>query len=311
MGPDERIYRIGSRQLGLVTTAQIAAAGLSKNDVVVRQRRFQLVGIRRGVYRLAGAPATWEREVLAAVLVAPPVAVASHVTAGALWCPTILARAKGTIHVTSCAQARLAGVQVHRRELANWQRTEWDGIPVTRPECTVADLAGTVDQAVLEACADDLLRRRLLSLERLRDLAATRVGSPGAPALRRLLADRLPGYRAPDSDWEKRMDALYDRLGLPPAVRQYRIRTANGTYRVDRAIVELQIAIEWNGYRWHGQRRPFDADSDRAADVAAAGWQLLGFTDKTSPERLRAAVWGAVAERESRSSRPPTGTAVV
>ena len=93
------------------------------------------------------------------------------------------------------------------------------------------------------------------------------------------------------------MDDLYDSLGLPAAARQHEIATPNGTYRVDRAIVEMRIAIEWNGYRWHGQRTLFDPDADRGADLASVGWQLLGFTTKTTPERLRRAVLGAVAER--------------
>jgi hypothetical protein len=39
-----------------------------------------LIGVRRGVYRLAGTPPTWEQAVLAAVLAAGFGAVASHST---------------------------------------------------------------------------------------------------------------------------------------------------------------------------------------------------------------------------------------
>ena len=300
--PDERLYRVASRNLELITAAQLRHEGFSEAQVWTRLHRRQLVRVRRGVYRLGGAPLTWERSVLAAVLVCAPATVASHLTAGALWCPAVIPRANGTIHLTSPRQGRLAGVQVHRANLPNWQRSEWDGVPVTRPERTIFDLAGGVDAGgvdpgILARCTDDLIRRRLLRLERLADLARRYARSDRAAVLQQLLADRLPGYVAHDSDWEERMDALYDSLGLPAAVRQYPVVTPKGTYRVDRAIVELRIAIEWNGYRWHGQRASFDHDSDRAADLASVGWQLLAFTAKTSPERLVAAVRGAVRDR--------------
>ncbi|HWG72957.1 MAG TPA: type IV toxin-antitoxin system AbiEi family antitoxin domain-containing protein [Acidimicrobiales bacterium] len=294
MGPDDRLYRIAGRQLGLVTAAQLHGVGLSVDQVWTRMQRGQLRRVRRGVYRLAGTPVTWERSVLAAVLASSSTAVASHITAGALWSPSVIPRANGMIHLTSPCQGRLAGVQVHRRELPHWQRTEWEGVPVTRPERTIIDVAGAVGVDVLARCTDDLIRRRLLDLERLRDLARRFNRGPRAAALGSVLADRLPGYRAHDSDWEERMDALYDSLPLPAAARQYEISTPRGTYRVDRAIVELRIAIEWNGYSWHGQRSSFDDDSDREADLASVGWQLLAFTAKTSPERLCAAVLGAV-----------------
>lgn len=290
MTPDGRILRVAGRQSQLVTSAQVAGAGLSKRQLAVRVERGQLLPVRRTVYRLAGAPATWERAVLAAVLAAPPGTVASHATAAALWSPEVIPRARGTIHLTSPHQARLSGVTVHRRDLSNGQRTQWENIPATRPERTIADLAGVVDDAALGRAADDLVRRRLLHLGRLADL-------DGGPALRRLLAERLPGFRPNDSEWEARMDALYDELGLPPAVKQYPVVTPNGRYRVDRAIVAARIAIEWKGYCWHGGRGVFDHDCDREADLASSGWQLLGFTAKTSPERIRAAVLGAVARR--------------
>lgn len=294
MGPDERIYRLAGRRLGLITAAQFRGEGLSAAQVRTRLQRGQLRRLRRGVYCLAGTPVTWERSVLAAVLACSSTAVASHITAGALWSPSVIPRANGMIHLTSPCQGRLAGVQVHRRELPHWQRTKWEGVPVTRPERTIIDVAGTVGVDLLARFTDDLVRRGLLDLERLRDLAKRFNRGPRAAALSSVLADRLPGYRAHDSDWEEHMDALYDSLPLPTAVRQYEICTPRGTYRIDRAIVELRIAIEWNGYSWHGQRSSFDKDSDRAADLASVGWRLLAFTAKTSPERLCDAVLGAV-----------------
>ena len=272
------------------------------------------------------AAPSWERTVLAAILAIGEPAVASHASAARLWQLPVrrgrvacdasdrrdpdACRAREAIEVTFPRQRNIAGVTVHRRTLPTWQRTSQSGVPVTTPLRTVIDLAVLVDQRTLGACTDDLIRRRLLRLDQLRTVVRSldARAHQAMGALLQLLEERPPGYVPGDSDWERRMDALYERLGLPGSVRQYEIRAAGRTYRVDRAIPDLRIAIEWNGYRWHGARSSFDADADREADLTAIGWQVLGFTSNTSPERIRDAVLGAVAtRRQSPPGGPPPG----
>ncbi len=93
------------------------------------------------------------------------------------------------------------------------------------------------------------------------------------------------------------MDRAWDRMGLPVAARQHWIRTPHGSYCVDRALVELKIAIEWNGYEYHGQRGRFDRDSDRRGHLLEAGWLVLDFTSRSSIEHIRRTVLAAVAQR--------------
>ena len=97
--------------------------------------------------------------------------------------------------------------------------------------------------------------------------------------IQKVLADRIPGYDPGADDWEQRMDCLWDRLGLPPAQRQFRIRAGGHTYRVDRAIVAEKIAVEWDGYDPHGHRSNFDSDSDRRRP----SWQPRGGWCSASP----------------------------
>ena len=74
---------------------------------------------------------------------------------------------------------------------------------------------------------------------------------------------------------------------------------ANGhSYRLDRAIPDLQIGIEWNGYAYHGTRSGFDHDSDKRADLTAAGWLILDFTSRSKPQRIFQAVTAAIAQRQ-------------
>src|SRR5688572_12591819 len=79
------LARIGRTQHGLVTRRQAEGAGLASATLQRWVDGNRLEPVHSGVYRLAGAPRTWEQAVLAAVLAAGPGAAASHRTAGVLW----------------------------------------------------------------------------------------------------------------------------------------------------------------------------------------------------------------------------------
>ncbi len=86
----------------------------------------------------------------------------------------------------------------------------------------------------------------------------------------------------------------------PAAVAASDPVTARGRrYVLDRAIPELRIGIEWNGFDSHGTRSAFDRDSDRRADLTAAGWHMVDFTSRSGAERLAAAVAGAIRARQA------------
>ena len=174
-----------------------------------------------------------------------------------------------------------------------------DGIPVTTAERTLFDLAASESVEALGRLCDEGLRRRIVTLGRLYAVVEAHRGAGRrrlAP-IRSVLADRIDGYDPGANDWEQRMDRLWDRLGLPPATRQYRIQVGRRTFRVDRAIVDLRIAVEWAGFDPHGQRGHLDRDSDRRALLTAAGWCCLDFTSRSSPELICRTVSAAAAQR--------------
>lgn len=315
MDPDARMVEVGARQLGLLTTAQLRQCGLTRHQVETRAARSQLMAVRHGVWALAGSVPSPERAILAAVLAAGQGAVASHQSAALLWGLgyDLQVSARRAVSgggsggrggrappvLTAPQQRKFTGVTVHQRALPSWQTTRQGRVPVTTPARTIVDLASVTDLRTLSLLTDDLLRRGLLPIDRLRRVVETlpQHGRLTTAPLHQLIADRLPGYQPGDSAWEREMDDLYDKMGLPPAVRQYEITVGGRVYRVDRAIVDLRIAMEWKGYRWHAGRDAFDTAADREADLASVGWQLLGFTYRTSPERVRAAILGAVNAR--------------
>src|SRR5687767_7596358 len=76
---------VARRQLGLLRTSQLTELGWTDGEIRSAIRRGELVPIRRGVVRCAGAPLTQEVAWLAAQLAAGDDHVLSHVTGTAIW----------------------------------------------------------------------------------------------------------------------------------------------------------------------------------------------------------------------------------
>jgi very-short-patch-repair endonuclease len=172
-------------------------------------------------------------------------------------------------------------------------------IPVTTVERTLMDLASSLDAVELGALCDAAQRRGILHYNRLVTVVRGHAGAGRrrlAP-IHEVLADRVPGYDPAANDWERDMDRSWDRMGLPAAVKQHRIRIGHRIFIIDRAIVDLKIAVEWNGFEHHGSRTAFDRDSDRRALLAAAGWFPLDFTSRSNPDLICRSVLAVVQQR--------------
>ncbi len=294
--------RIASRQHSLVTTAQFQQCGLNLRQVVRLQEQGAVHRVRRGVYRLAGAPPSWHQAIHAAVLGAGTAAVISHTTAAANWQFRHVDRFQGGIHLTAARQLRLRGVTSHIVDLSASEITAHNQIPTTTPERTLIDLAGIIPTGQLGQCLDDCLRRDLIHLERLRRLFETVASRPGrrfVKPMHHVLARRSPGYQPGANDWERHMDQLWDELGLEPGVRQYRVIVEGHTYIIDRAIPDLKIGAEYNGHEYHSRSSDIDHDAQRTAELAAHGWHIVPFTPATKSDTLKNAIQRIVDDRRT------------
>ena len=101
-------------QHGLITRAQAVAEGMSGAGCDRRVATGAWERMHRGVFRLAGAPRTWEQS-LVAVCLAIPSSTASHRAAAALWAlPGIDRRLEVT--VLEFRRMRPDGVELHLGE---------------------------------------------------------------------------------------------------------------------------------------------------------------------------------------------------
>jgi hypothetical protein len=81
---DQPCASIAAAQFGLISHAQAVACGMSPHAIHRRVAARRWDRVLPGVYRLVGAPSSWEQRLMAAVVWAPE-AVVSHRGAAALW----------------------------------------------------------------------------------------------------------------------------------------------------------------------------------------------------------------------------------
>lgn len=288
---EERVAVVAAGQHGVITRAQLLAAGFTGGAVRSRVRAGRLTVLHRGVYRVGPLEAPWARE-MAAVLAGGAGAVVSHRSAAGLWgllpepeerrpgsrAALVLrrpalpaARAPVDVTVAGANRGRRPGIRVHRvEELLPGDRATRDGIPVTAPARTLADLAAVVGAGELERAVAQAEREGLTDREALRAVLARRRARPGSPALRAVLGH--PGGPAfTRSGAEAGFLALVRRAGLPAP----RANVPLGPFEVDFLWSDVRLVVEVDGFRYHGTRAGFEADRRKEAWLAAAGFQVL------------------------------------
>ncbi|MEO7442782.1 MAG: type IV toxin-antitoxin system AbiEi family antitoxin domain-containing protein, partial [Acidimicrobiales bacterium] len=198
-----------STQHGLVSWRHALDLGVPSTTVARWARQRRLVRVHTGVYRMAGAPVTWEQSVLAAVLAAGDGAVASHRSAARLW--GLHDNDAVEITVPYAKLPRLRGVVVHRsRDLAPRWTSRRRAVLVTTPARTLVDLGAVLARRLVEDALDRALAARLLTVaaveHALDELGGS--GRQGAGVIRTILDRRALGAERPDGLLEARMARL-------------------------------------------------------------------------------------------------------
>lgn len=294
--------RLAKRRRGLVLRRELRAL-FSARQVERMLATGRLVAMRRGVYRCAGVPVTWELCVLAGVLAAGAGATASFRTAAYLQGLRYFRRPE-VIELTVPAPrwVRLPGVRCHRtKKLRPGHVQVLRGIPVLSVARTIVDLSWVVPHAALERIVDDALRRGLVTIEELRRVYEDVCGKGHrtTTVVRAILLARLPGCVAGGSDLELRVLRWVEQAARPyRLVRQYRVMVGGRRRRIDGAIPELMIAVEVKGFDPHATMRTVvDDDSVRENELEVAGWLVLRFTSRTTRAEVLDVVTRAVAAR--------------
>jgi very-short-patch-repair endonuclease len=250
---DGAIAALAARQCGVVTTQQLAAAGIGRRSVAHRVAHGRLTPVHRGVYRVGPITAPYGRE-MAAILATG--GALSHHSAAAVW--GFRPPHDGDVHVTANTRSR-PGIRVHRS--ASFNGAVHFGLQLTAPARTLHDLAPLLPQHDLDRAVEEAVIRGLAAPREL----ATR------PALRRAA---VMEPRLTRSEAERRLLKLIRAARLPLP----RTNTRLAGWEVDAVWPRHRLVVEVDGYAYHGNRAAFERDRRKDAALVAAGYRVVRIT---------------------------------
>jgi predicted transcriptional regulator of viral defense system len=305
MHGDRAVAARAAAQHGVVTRAQLRAAGLGRGAIRHRIDTGRLHRVHQGVYRVGhAAPAPLVRE-MAAALAYPGRALVSHQSAAAIW--GLMERQLGDVHLllSDREPGTRPGLRVHyTRQVDDSDRAVRHRIPVTSVARTLLDIAATEPPRELARGVEAAQIRRLVDDRDLEQLLARAARHPGACALRDILRQHTEPVMT-RSEAERRMLALVRAAGLPPSDVNVRVcgHEVDMLWRAERLIVEI------DGFEYRAQPSSAIACATRACrPPATASCASRGARSSSS----RRPSWPASRRRSCGSDtvahRPPRPT---
>jgi Transcriptional regulator, AbiEi antitoxin len=286
MNPDQRVTAEAAKHGGVFTTTMALDAGLSQANCTYRVRTGRWKALHRGVFVIAGAPATERQNQFAATFATKCPSVCGADTAALIHGLTKSVD-KRSVHVLQpmrSSHAAIKGVIRHRTEVFLLDDfTLVNGLAVTNAARTICDIAGRFNARFVGKMVDDAERRKLLSVEQLLRTAQRLGSGPGrhVATLNQVIGDRLPGYDPAASSLEADIIALLIKAGLPMPRISYSIKLGGINFHLDLAWPEHHVTVELDSWLYHQGRNAFDDDRKRTNLLVLAGWTALRFTDKT------------------------------
>jgi very-short-patch-repair endonuclease len=300
------VGRLASSQHGVVTRAQLLAAGVTTHEIRHRVDSGALLREHWGVYRVGHRAPSVEARYLAAVLACGDEARLSGRAAAHLF--GLLKGRPPAPEVTAPRQRQVAGVRVRRARIDHPDRATHRGIPVTAVPRTLIDLAADLPlDALARACHEAGVRYRTTPTHLRAALARRPTNTPGAAKLRQII---VGDARVALSALERRFLELLQEHGLPLP----RTNRPAGAHHVDCRWPDRRLTVELDSYRFHHSRHAWEQDRRREREARARGEELRRYTwgdvfeepAQTVAELRRLLVETATTGAAARSPRPPT-----
>ena len=250
VNPELQIAALAGKQHGVVSLAQLAAAGIDKSGIARRVRAGRLHRIHRGVYAVGHKGLGSEGRWMAAVLALGEGAVLSHRSAAELW--NLLPATDGLVDVTvskAGGRRKRSGLRIHRSSsLPRTATTIRNQIAVTTPARTIAELPRVVPP--------QQVRRAIRQAE----VRGYRLGGVEKDRTR--------------SELEYAFLRLCRRHRLPAPEVNVRV----GSFEVDFLWRRAHLVVETDGYRYHRGAAAFEADRARELELGRLGYTLRRFS---------------------------------
>jgi predicted transcriptional regulator of viral defense system len=292
------------RVAGIVTTAELTAAGFSDDRIRTLTKRGDLYRVGRGVY--ADGPRAYETlafkgglqllQLAAAVAVTGKGTVVSHESAAYLHSIDLLSKQEAATLTCPPQRGRNArpGIRLHSARLPAEHVTTWARLPVTTPARTVVDLLRTLSFRDGVVTADSALHRKLVTKAELTAVLATCAHWRGARRAGDVI--EFADGRA-ESPLESIARIAFRDCGLPPPDLQVWLGgTVEPVGRVDfywkqyRTIAEVDGAIKYaDPERARAQLRRDSLLRDDGFEVVHFTWQQITQTPEQVAVSIRKA----------------------
>ncbi len=275
---DANIARLAGQQHGVVGTEQLAALEISRAVVRTHRRHGWLKPVAPRVLAVAGAPDSWERDLMTGLLCLGAEAWVSHEASAALHC--LDRHVQDAVEFTVLRSRR--GLEVPFRvhttgTLPAIDRTRIGPFRCVSATRTIIDLARLrIGRYRLEAAIDSAVRNGssspLVLQQRLTDIRAS--GRWGVRLLDRLVVD-TGGHTM----LERRFLELAREAGLPPPTPQVIFQRDGRAYaRVDFHFQPWPVVVEVSGRKGHSSPAERARDAQRRNELQDAGQRVYEYT---------------------------------
>lgn len=301
MHDDGKIAWIAGRQHGVVSRAQLLAAGISRHTLDRRLAHGSLRTVHRGIYAPAGAPLTSMGLRAAALLASPPGSALSHWSSAELW--GIAPERRGPVHVTSPGgRTRRPPLAIHLSSSVSSVTTTRSGLPCTNLPRTLVDLAATTSLEATRRLWGTCASRGLLRPDRIEHELRGHPNRPGTQAIRSLLTSRQHVVRGRTrSALEAACVRLCGEHRLPAPEVNTLIRVGESVYEADLAWPHVQLIAEVDTWGTHGHVEAFASDRARDFVLTTHGWRIVRLIEddifghpRRTAEGLRRLIEGSV-----------------
>jgi hypothetical protein len=273
---DAVLAEMAGRTHGVVTRAQLLAAGITPEALRQRLRRGALIRAHPGVYRVGHRARSVHATFLAAVWACGDGAVLSGRAAAYLW--GLIKGPAPRPEVTAPGKRRVEGVITHRARSV--EVTTHRGIPITTVPRTLADLAAILSLDALARACHEAGVLRGTTPRQVEAVLAKRPKTKGATNLREVLRGDA---HVTLSKLERAFLRLLEEADLPLPQTNKR---AHGR-RVDCCWPDRRLTVELDSYRYHGSRHAWEQDRRREREARARGDEFRRYTYGDVLERPR------------------------
>lgn len=292
--PDFNVLRaIASRQHGLVTRRQARETGYDRHALLRLVRSGHLTFVTPRVVRMGGADISPWQSVMAGVLDVGYDALASHLTAAALWGVKGVRAEPVHVAVTRILRRRdpAAATVHHLTKIPRDQRAFLYDIPVTGPAMTTLMVFGREGSMKGAQVLDHFLATRDLTVQEASDFTdfMSKQGRNGLTRMRKVLEKRDDDFVPPQSNNERRFEYIAFDGGIRTLRRQVDIYVPSWVGRVDYCDDEVALIVEIHSERYHTSWAQRQTDAERIARLENAGYTVVVVWDYeiwTAPARV-------------------------